>query len=328
MQTDDLVLGGDSLGKENELRDDDGSHESEGGDGDGKDLDVENDQAAPSSARKAAPGVLHGGVALATDDAGLNLVLEGAVEGDDGVSLLGDQRGLDANEDDAGGDDNDDLEGDADDGDDDALPGVGGLGLAAELQVREVEAEEVADSDGDPGRELLGDPVDDDRADSGVEGALEGREAGPEVQGAPGRDDNVDPGSAELDKRQGGEKGPDGGDSGVEEGAEDAVENGGGEDLGEQTEETTEVCAPTTVRSQEAVDGAEGRGHGGGPAFSDLCGDGAVAAWLWAGSSGFVIDEVDGVVGRGVLVLDNGKDGVDLAKGVGRLVFVLEGGLL
>lgn len=74
---------------ENDLGKDDGGHEEKGGKGDGKDLGVEDDEALPGRTGEAAPCVVHGGVALAADDAGLDLALEGAVKGDDSVGLLG-----------------------------------------------------------------------------------------------------------------------------------------------------------------------------------------------------------------------------------------------
>lgn len=235
------------LAEDDNLGNDNGGHERESGKGDGKNLDVEDDQALPGVAGEAAPGVVHGGVALAADDAGLDLALEGTVKGDDGVCLLGDEGGLDADEDDVGGDDDDDLEGDADEGDDDALPGVGALRLGddrvglAELEVGEVEAEGPADGDGDPGGDLLCEPVGGDGLRGGVKGALEGREALPEVVGARGGDDDVDPDGGELDEGEGGEEGREGGEDVREEGGEDAKEEVGREGLDKVDAEAAEV---------------------------------------------------------------------------------------
>lgn len=228
-----------------------------------------------------------------------------------------------------GGDDNDDLDGDADEGDDDALPGVRGVELGrvrsgpAVLHVGQVHADGPADGDGDPGGKLLSEPLGGNGAGGGVEGALEGRQALPEVLGAARGDDDVHPGGAELDEGQSGEKGREGGEHVWQEGGEDAEEGGGGGALDEVDGEATEVCAPATVGLQQTVDRADGRGHGGGAAAGDvLCDwDGAVGARLRAGGEdgAVIFGEVDGVVSGRVLVLDDCENGVDLVEGVGRL---------
>lgn len=59
------------------------------GEGDGVNFDVELDNAAPCRVAESLPGITHGHVSLATDDSRLDGTFEGAVEGNDGLGVLG-----------------------------------------------------------------------------------------------------------------------------------------------------------------------------------------------------------------------------------------------
>ena len=79
-----------SKAEDDEQLGDDDSHPRKRKDEAGQeDLDVKLDEADPRGAGEGGPRVLDGDVAPAADDGRLQLALEGAVEGDDGLVLLG-----------------------------------------------------------------------------------------------------------------------------------------------------------------------------------------------------------------------------------------------
>ncbi|KAL3955700.1 hypothetical protein ACCO45_011263 [Purpureocillium lilacinum] len=223
-------------------------------------------------------------------------------QGDDGVLLDGEQRGLDADEDDLCGDDEEDGGEDGEDDDGGALDEPGGveaveLHLAVVVEVGDLDAQDPGEAEGQPAGDLGGEPVQGDGLPGGVKGALEGREAAPEVAPRGQRDDDVDPCGAELDERKAGEQGGDGGEEAAERGGEEAHEGRGGEALGDEAEEAAEVGAEAAVGEEQAVHGAEGRRDGARLAVGGLAG---AALLLGLGLDvGGVVVEREGLVGRG-----------------------------
>ncbi len=71
-------------------------------------LDVQKNQATPSSVAEGSPNIGHGCIATAADDGGLDTTLEGGIKGNDGILIRGEERGLDADEDNEGRDDDED----------------------------------------------------------------------------------------------------------------------------------------------------------------------------------------------------------------------------
>lgn len=305
------------LGNEDGLGHQNGDQQGHGGQAQAKHLDVENQEAAPRSLAKGSPRVGDGGVALAANDLGLDLALEGAVKGDNGALLDGQEGGLDADEDNVGGDDDEDGRGNGDDGDDEGLgeeagaEGVHVEGLV-EAALGHRDAEDEGHDDGDEARDLAGEPENRDGLPGGFEGAPEGRQAGPKGQRRRLGNDDVNPGGAVLDQGQGGEESGDGEEVAAKGAGEDAHEEGGQEDLGEVAEEAAKVGRDAAVGHEEAVDGAEGRRDGARAAVGGLeavARDALFAAGRW-------LIERDGLVGGRVLIFYHGKDGVDQLEGV------------
>lgn len=104
------------------LRHDDGHHEAVSHDDGGKDLGVQDVDAHPRGAGKSPERVLDGHVAPA-DDGGLEGAVVGAVEGDDGVLVGREERGLHADEEDLGGHDEESPGREGDEEDHQDLPG-------------------------------------------------------------------------------------------------------------------------------------------------------------------------------------------------------------
>ena len=108
-----------TLGSSDEAEDEDleankGTEKRANTDGDTEDLDMKHDDTAPSSLGEAGPGVSDAGIARSADDSRLNPAVEGAVEGDDGVLVCGEEGGLDTDENNPGGDEQDHFTNDKD----------------------------------------------------------------------------------------------------------------------------------------------------------------------------------------------------------------------
>lgn len=202
---------------------------------------------------------------------------------------------------------------DANDDDDKHLGQIGAIGggdasWVVELDLGHREADQLSQESWHEVGNLRGSPVENHGLPGGVEGALERWQAAPEVKFGALGDDDVYPGSAELDKSQGGEQSCDRRKHGTHDADEDAHEESGHELLGEQAEETTEQGLETTVGAEQAGHGADGGGDGRG-----LAGDGLRRVLSGLLSLTELVIEGDWLVGGRLLVLNHGEDGVDLA---------------
>lgn len=103
------ILGSSDDTEDDELDANKGTEEPANTDGDTEDLDMKHDDTAPSSLGEAGPGVSDAGITRSTDDSRLNPAVKGAVEGDDGVLVCGEEGGLDTDENNPGGDEQDHL---------------------------------------------------------------------------------------------------------------------------------------------------------------------------------------------------------------------------
>lgn len=297
-----------------DARENDG--ESEGhveGNRDQRDLDVHEDQAGPGGLAEGSPGIGHGGIATTTNDGRLDATLEGGVEGDDRVLIGGEERSLNTGEDDVSRDDDEDG---ADDGDDEDKGGLGeegtemllgDLGLVSVLERRKIETDGVGQESGKPAGNLGGEPHEGHGLPDGVEGALEGRETAPEVQPRGRSDGDVNPGSAELNEDEGREEGSDGDEESAKGAGEDAHEDVGENALDDVDAQTTEVGADATVGAEEAEDGSQGRGNSSGAAIGKLGPVGALLA---------VVVDGERLVGRWVLILDDGEGRVEVLESI------------
>lgn len=302
-----------------QLGDDDSHPRKREDEADQEDLDVELDEADPRGAGEGGPRVLDGDVAPAADDGRLQLALEGAVEGDDGLVLLGEQGRLDARQDHVRGDHEEHLEGHRQHEHDQGLPDVGGgaLGHGTRLGGAPLgEAEGAAHEPRQERRELEREEVQDDGEAGGAEGLAEGRQAAPERLRARRRDHDVQPGRVELDEG-------DGADGARhqrrhERAHQDPVDEHRPREHGHPGREPPEVREPPA----DAVQGAVGRAERG----RDRAGLGAGGFGGESGSGGVVareglrvVVEGDGLVGRWGRVLDHGQHWVDVVEGVADL---------
>lgn len=305
-----------AAGNEQDLGDDDESKAHVDGHGGDKDLDVELDEADPRGAGKGLPGVLDGDVAGAADDGGLELALEGAVKGHNGLVLLGQEGGLGAGQDDVGRDGDEDGEGNGDEEDEEALPRVAGRGLRHLGRVRRVVGGHAQDTDqelGNPRVDLQGQEVDDGGQSASLECLLEGRQTLVEALLRGVRDDNVQPGAVELNEGDCGDHG--GHDGGNErQGADDAIDKHGGDGQGGPAGETTEVRLPARDAGHGAVEAAEAGANGAGvlTTAGGLVGNGGIVLGQGVG----IGVERDGLVGGRRRILNHGDDGEDILKGV------------
>ena len=167
------------------------------------DLGVQLHQAHTRRPAERLPGVEHADGAGAAEDLGLDFAAKDAVEGNDGLVLLGEHGRLDAGETDGSGEDDEDGHEEAGDGDEekllhDLLAGclvtvteVGGILLVA------VEAEGLEEGDGHIERNLLRDGP-DGSGENDVAGAFDGGDTVVPAGGGRGTDDNVCPGHLEA----------------------------------------------------------------------------------------------------------------------------------
>lgn len=197
--------------------DDDGetSHDVQGN-GNSRNLDVQEDQTTPRALAESSPGVGHGSIATSTNNGRLETTLEGAIKGDDGLVIGRDEGRLDASEDHVGGDNDEDGADNGDDEDDEALGEEGRLllgkvgNLAALAKLGEIQSDGHGQESGEPAGNLGGEPDECDGLPDSVKGALEGGQTAPEVQSRSRGDGDVDPSGAELDEGEGREEGSDG----------------------------------------------------------------------------------------------------------------------
>lgn len=236
---------------------DGGAHEDGGAEGDEEDLDVEDVEAQPRGARERPPRLPHAdGLAARLPGA---LAPEGAVEGDDGALVGGQQRGLDAGQDGVGGDD--EREGRQHPGD----------AQGQHLQEVRQPPVEVRHREGVvprrvPGldvhqpeqaqRQLLGhahgEPHGRSRERGGAHGGREGRKAAEERLRARRRDRDVHPGCVELHDGQG--RDGDSEDLGQErDKGHDGCEDGHGEVEEHVRAQATQQRWPAAYRVQHAV---------------------------------------------------------------------------
>lgn len=308
------------LANDDGLRDKHRRKDEKASQGDEEDLDVESKKTAPSGLAESGPRIRDGSIALAANDLGLDLTLKGAVEWNNSVELNGQQRSLNTNEDDTGRDDEEDGANDGDDGDNNALGDHGTSDICnihglSETTLRHLEADRQSEGNGHKARDLSSEPEQSDSLPGSIKGSAERGQARPEVQRRLLRDDNVYPGSAELDEGQRGEQRGNGHEELSEGTGENPHQDGGQGRLGCGAEETAKVGLEAAVGHEQAVDGAEGRGNRASLAVCRLetvAGD----AIFGVVGGGFAVIERKGLVGGRVLVLDHGEDGVDALEGV------------
>lgn len=168
------------------------------------DLDVEAEEATPGRHGEGTPGVLDGRIAFATQNGRADGAAEGSVECNNGVLGLGEQRGLDADENSLGGDNEAEAHDDGDDDHHDRLQGLSrlpsfgrhvGVFALGVVHTRDRDAQQIDQSNREDVRGLKGQPVDDCRQSGCVESAAEGRKAVPEVGRGSTSYDDMDPGS-------------------------------------------------------------------------------------------------------------------------------------
>lgn len=240
-----ITIVGSHGSQEDDLRDDNGEDDTEGSEGDSDDLDAEHDNTAPSRLGEAGPGVANSSIAEATDNNGLDTAVERAVERNDGVGVGGEKRGLDSNENNVGGNLNSDLEKDSDEQD--------AENAAETLELRNlsglVAAKQVENTEGAKVDDLRGSPEDESRSPGGGESGLERRETAPELERRRRRDDDVNPGGAELNADERTDQV--GQNKGIRnDGISNAVDECRDDSLGEEAGQTTEDGAETTSRSE------------------------------------------------------------------------------
>lgn len=249
----------ENLGKNDQDNNDEGE-----GKENKRDLDIETQEAAPRSGAESRPSIADRDVSLAVNDSGLNLTLERAVEADNGLVLLRKKRGLDTDEDHVGGNRDEDGHGDGDGEDDERLPAgtlvVGVLGRLAGLDDGHLEVEELGHHVGGKRSSMVGGSREEDSSPGSAESAAELRQAAPEVQARGLRDDDVNPGGAELDKSERGQDAADDGADVTEGSAEDGQGNERQEGDAHEAGQAADVGTETAVEAQETVDAA----HGGG----------------------------------------------------------------
>lgn len=281
-----------------------------------KDLDVELDQAHPRGTGERGPGVLDSNVACATNDGGLEPVLEGAVKRHDSLVVLGQEGCLDANEHDMCRNRKEDLEGHGDNDDEEHLPHVMVVGLPDGVVVRPSlefrDAQRSSKEKGDEIAHLGGEEVEYQGQSNSAEDLTKGKEALGERLGARGRDDCVNPAGPERSHGDGSNRGSDwGGDA---DSTKEAIAEARGDHGGQIELVATEEGLPAADCIDCAQSGAEG-GGGCGALAKGLIGirrDGV------AGGIGRFV-EGNRLVGRRRGIFDYGEDREDVVQGVTEL---------
>lgn len=266
-------------------------------------LEAHHEHPAPSLPIKALPGIDEADSAGTSEKLGSNLASESAVEGDDGVLVLWQERGLDADEGDVGG--QDDEEDAGEEGGEDAQHAEDGAdgGDVAGI-VADVDEEE--DADGDVGGEVLSCSSDG----TGEEDALEvlGRDhALPEVRLGWHGDDLVRPCCVERSQDSAGDgKGNEVAD-GVDGAGENSHNNVGkdvGGDIVEDEDEAASPWCPPAGLGLEVAEGVAERGGEGLLGYERNLGAGLEEV-LFGFVMGIALGSGDGDGGRGCL--DHGK---------------------
>lgn len=271
---------------------------------------MKHDDTAPSSLGEAGPSISDAGITRSTNDSRLNPAVEGAVEGDDGVLVSGEKGGLDADEKNPSGDKQDHLAKEkSKTGNEDPEGKVEWVADPCDLESVD---NETAEAKGN----LASGPEDESRLPGGLEGGLEGGKTGPEAEGRGRGDDLVNPSSSELDESDGTDEATDEHADAVGEAEREEADDEGAEDgLDHEAGKATETGAEATVRSDETEGGPEGRSDGpavstGASDLDSRSGGRGVLGAVGEGLNG------EGLVGGRLVILDHGKEGEDLAKGV------------
>lgn len=251
------------------LRDREHDEEDRGRELDGRDLGVQLHETEPRGPVERLPCVEHGHDALATHELGLHLPAKGSIEGNDGVILLRQERGLDALEGDVGGEDDED-------GGQEAAGehGEGGernrflLHLGQVLEAAGVceialEVEDLEEGDGDADGSLFGEGPHGGREED-LLALVEGGEATVPFLLARGADDDVGPEHLQAAEDDGGEDGGEGlrDQSAAEEGGQELEEHVVHEMVDESDLEATEA-GPGSGFSLEVFDGGADLGGDG-----------------------------------------------------------------
>jgi hypothetical protein len=253
--------------KSKDLKGKDVSDEEEGSDHDERGLDEELDETTTSLPVEAAPGVQEADLAAAAVHLRDSLAVEGAVEGDNRVLVLGQDRGLDADQGYHGGQAQEQRAEDGEDGDaDDAHGETGQLASAVAyelLRVLAVQAKEGADADGQVYGHVGHAGGDGGRESERLPVAL-GRKALPEALCRRHGDDTVGPDSVEVGEDCAGESADK--DRLAGNRRESSLEKRGGQNKGKAVDgmkpETPETCKGTGVGDDVVDGGADARGDG------------------------------------------------------------------
>lgn len=244
-------------GKEDDLRNNDNHQAKDGSKSDGDNLELELNNTVPSRLGEAGPGVTNGGVATTTDNNRLNAAVERAIERNNSVSLGGEERSLDTDENNVGRNLDSDLEEDSQDhnAENAALIAIE-LGNLLTILVQSVQRAETAESD-----DLRSGPENNGRPPGGEEGGLERRNSLVPSKLRLGSDNDVDPGGAELDADERADQVGD--DKGVRSDVvETAVDKSETESLDNVHPDTAVHGTEATSRSKKSESGAERRSNG------------------------------------------------------------------
>lgn len=243
--------------QKDDLRNDNNHQAKDGSNSDSDDLDFEHNNTVPSRLGEAGPGITNGGIASTTDNNRLDAAVERAIERNNSVSLGGEERGLDTDENNVGRNLDGDLEEDSQDHNaENATLVTIELGNLLAILVQSVERAKTAEGD-----DLRSSPENNGRPPSGEEGGLERRNSLVPSKLRLGSNNDVDPGGAELDTDKRADQVGD--DKRVRSDVvETAVDESETESLDNVHPDAAVHGTETTSGSKKAEGSAEGRSNG------------------------------------------------------------------
>lgn len=297
-------------GKEDDLRNNNNHQTKDGSDSDSDDLDFEHNNTVPSRLGEAGPGVTNGGIASTTDNNRLDAAVERAIERNNSVSLGGEERGLDTDENDVGRNLDGDLEEDSQghNAANATLIAIE-LGNLLTILVQSVKRAETAEGD-----DLRGSPENDGRPPGGEESGLERRNSLVPSKLRLGSDNDVNPGGAELDTDERADQVGD--DKGVRSDVvETAVDKSETESLDNVNPDAAVHGTEATGGSKKAKGSAEGRSNGLALASSGSDRNIGRINGLGHVVVGDRLDRERSVSGR-LLIFDDGENREDLFESV------------
>jgi hypothetical protein len=296
--------------QEDDLRNNNNHQTKDGSNSDSDDLDFEHNNTVPSRLGEAGPGITNGGIASTTDNNRLDAAVERAIERNDSVSLGGEERGLDTDENNVGRNLYGNLEEDSQDhnAENAALVAIE-LGNLLTILVQSVERAEATESD-----DLRSSPENNGRPPGGEKGGLERRNSLVPSKLRLGSDNDVDPGGAELDADERADQVGD--DKGVRSDVvETAVDESETESLDNVHPDAAVHGTEAASRSKKAEGCAEGRSNGLAPASGGSDRNIGRVNGLGHVVVGDRLDRERSVSGR-LLIFDDGENREDLFESV------------